>query len=260
MGILFLLSFTLFTQLFDPGATGYTFLKLGVGVRPVAMGNAFTALSDDGNAIFWNPSGLGVVNSYYVSGMAMSHLVYFGYYNLSSAIPLGKFGGIGIGFSYLTGTDIEYSEHGEQGNEFRNSDMLLNVGYGKAIGRKKIVSFGGAVKVVRSQLYRYSAYGVLADFGVILNPFKYIYFGTVIKNLGPPRRFIERWEWPPVNFRQGIAFKFPFWENQFTLSAFSSQQIKRSFQYFSNKNSRFWRQKKRNAGRHRYLNWRNCYF
>ena len=218
MATSFLLIYLALGQILDPGATGYTFLKLGVGVRPVAMGSAFTALSDDGNAIFWNPSGLGIVESYYVSGMAMNHLVYVGYYNLSSAILLGKFGNIGVGLSYLTGSDIEYSERGEEGAEFTNSDMLLNIGYGKAIGRKKVVSFGGAIKVVRSQLYRYSAYGVLGDFGFILRPFRYLYFGSVIKNLGTPRRFIELWEWPPVNFRQGFAFKFPFWDNQFTLS------------------------------------------
>ncbi len=214
-----LLPLFLLNQLFDPGATGYAFLKLGVGVRPVAMGNAFTALSDDANAIFWNPAGLGIVSSYYLSGMAMDHLVYFDYYNLTSAIPLGKNGGIGVGLSYLTATDFEYSERGELGDEFTNSDMLLNLGYGKSFGRKKTVSFGGGLKVVRSQLYENSAYGVLGDFGVILNPFRYFYFGTVLKNLGTPRRFIEKWEWPPTNFRQGFAFEFPLWENQFVLSA-----------------------------------------
>ncbi len=208
----------LVSQLYDPGATGYTFLKLGIGVRPVAMGNAFTAVSDDGNAIFWNPSGLGIVESYYVAGMGMDHVDYIQYYNLTSAIPLGKYGGIGVGISYLFGTDIEYSERGEEGNEFRNSDMLLNVGYGKSIGKKKIVSSGSAVKIVRSQLYTYSAYGVLGDAGIVINPYKYLYFGTVLKNFGTPRRFIDKWEYPPLNFRQGFAFKFPFLENRFTLA------------------------------------------
>ncbi|MGB7055958.1 MAG: hypothetical protein WBE28_11630, partial [bacterium] len=99
-------------QIFDPGATGYTFVKLGVGVRPVAMGNAFTAISDDGNAVFWNPAGLGVVNSYYVAGMLMNHLTYFNYYNLTSAIPVGKSSTVGLGLSYLGASDIEYSERG----------------------------------------------------------------------------------------------------------------------------------------------------
>jgi hypothetical protein len=207
----------LLSQLYDPGATGYTFVKLGIGVRPVAMGNAFTALSDDGNAVFWNPSGLGIVSSYYVSGMGMKHLSYFNYYNLTSAIPLNKFGGLGFGLSYLYATDMEYSELGEEIGEFRNSDMLLNIGYGKAIGRKKTLALGGALKIVRSQLYTYSAYGVLGDVGLIFHPYKYLYLGSVLKNLGSPRRFIEKWEYPPVNFRQGIAFVLPFWENHFAL-------------------------------------------
>lgn len=216
--MIFITSIILFTQIFDPGATGYTFLKLGIGVRPVAMGSAFTALSDDGNAIFWNPAGLGIVEGYYVSGMAMNHLEYFNYYNLTSAIPFGKKqAGLGVGISYLTATDIEYSERGEEIGEFRNSDMLLNIGYGKA-NKYKSFSFGVAVKVVRSQLYTYSSYGVLGDIGIIINPFKYVYLGTVLKNVGTPRRFIERWECPPLNFRQGLAVKVPLGQNQCAVS------------------------------------------
>ncbi len=219
--ILFIASAILFcsAQIWQPGATGYTFVKLGIGVRPVAMGNAFTALSDDGNAVFWNPAGLGVVKSYYVSGMAMSHLSVWQYYNLASSIILGKkAGGLGIGISYLTAKDQECSETGEPGNEFRNSDMLLNVGYGNGIGRKRQLTFGGCGKVVYSKLHNVSAYGILADFGFIIHPLNYIYLGTTIKNLGTPRRFIEKWEYPPVNFRQGFAFKLPFRENHWILS------------------------------------------
>jgi len=209
----------LFSQFWQPGATGYTFLKLGVGVRPVAMGNAFTALSDDGNAVFWNPAGLGIANSYYVSGMAMNHLLFWQYYNLTSTIPLGKkTGGLGIGISYLTAKDIEYDETGKIGDEFRNWDMLLNIGYGNGVGKRRQITFGGCGKLVRSQLCDVSAYGFLGDFGLILSPVKYIYLGSVLKNIGTPRRFIYKWEYPPVNFRQGFAFKLPFRENHWALS------------------------------------------
>ncbi|MGQ9707961.1 MAG: hypothetical protein ACUVUR_03690, partial [bacterium] len=43
---------------FGPSATGFTFMKLGVGARPVAMGQAFTGVADDANALFYNPAGL----------------------------------------------------------------------------------------------------------------------------------------------------------------------------------------------------------
>ncbi|MGQ9465076.1 MAG: PorV/PorQ family protein [bacterium] len=217
----FLISIIAFSagQIWQPGATGYTFLKLGTGVRPVAMGNAFTALSDDGNAVFWNPAGLGVNNSYYVSGMGMSHLGFMQYYNLTSSIFLGKkTGSLGIGISYLTAKDIERDESGTELGEFRNFDMLLNCGYGKGLGKKNQISFGGSAKVVYSRLESVSAYGLLSDFGIILHPMKFIYIGTTIKNLGTPRKFIEKWEYPPVNFRQGIALKIPFSQNHWALS------------------------------------------
>jgi hypothetical protein len=213
------ISLLILAQIFDPGATGYTFIKIGVGVRPVAMGNAYTALSDDGNAVFWNPAGLGIVEDYHVVVMLMNHLTYFNYYNLTSALPVGRNSTVGIGLSYLGASDIEYSERGEELGEFTNSDMLLNLGYGSSLGKRGFISIGGAVKVVRGQLYRYSSYGVLGDLGLIINPVKYVYVGTVLKNLGTRRRYIEKWEYPPVNFRQGLALKVPVQNNQITFSS-----------------------------------------
>jgi len=34
------------------------FLNIGVGAKPVAMGNAFTALANDASAVYWNPAGI----------------------------------------------------------------------------------------------------------------------------------------------------------------------------------------------------------
>src|SRR5438105_3412392 len=46
---------------FNSGARGTTtanFLKLGVGARAVAMGEAYSAVADDATALYWNPAGL----------------------------------------------------------------------------------------------------------------------------------------------------------------------------------------------------------
>ncbi len=213
-----LIALLIASQIFDASATGYTFMKIGVGVRPVAMGNAFSALSDDENAVFWNPAGLGTVNTYQVAGMFMNHLTYLNYYNLTSAIPADVVGTVGIGISYLGSSDTEYSERGDVLGDFTNSDMLLNIGYGRSFGKRSVISVGGALKVVRSQLYSFSSYGVLADAGLLYNPVKYLYLGTVVKNVGTKRRFIDMWEYPPVNVRQGIALKVPVAANQLALS------------------------------------------
>jgi len=33
-------------------------VNLRIGARPLGMGEAFTAIADDANAVFWNPAGL----------------------------------------------------------------------------------------------------------------------------------------------------------------------------------------------------------
>ena len=40
------------------GATGMAFLKVGIGGRAVAMGGAYSAVSGDATAGYWNPAGL----------------------------------------------------------------------------------------------------------------------------------------------------------------------------------------------------------
>ena len=43
--------------------TGAAFLKLGMGARPVGLGGAFTAISNDVNAIAYNPAGIAQLES-----------------------------------------------------------------------------------------------------------------------------------------------------------------------------------------------------
>jgi hypothetical protein len=40
------------------GISTAQFLKIGVGRRASAMGDAFVAISDDASALYWNPAGL----------------------------------------------------------------------------------------------------------------------------------------------------------------------------------------------------------
>ena len=41
----------------DGGVPG-AFLRLGVGARPLGLGNAFVAIAGDASATYWNPAGL----------------------------------------------------------------------------------------------------------------------------------------------------------------------------------------------------------
>src|SRR5206468_1572613 len=57
------------TALAAPGETGFAFLKLGVGARPMALGRAYVALADDPTAIYWNPAGLAAISGTHVTAV-----------------------------------------------------------------------------------------------------------------------------------------------------------------------------------------------
>lgn len=43
--------------------------QLYIGARPIAMGETFVAIADDGNAVYWNPAGLPAIDRYEINTM-----------------------------------------------------------------------------------------------------------------------------------------------------------------------------------------------
>jgi len=64
------------------------FLKVGVGARAMGLGDAFTAVSDDGTAFYWNPAGLSLVRKRELSAM------YSGLFGISE--PLAGYHSVSI--------------------------------------------------------------------------------------------------------------------------------------------------------------------
>ena len=56
------------TEIFEKvGTIGGQFLKIGIGARATAMGDAYTAIADDATAVYWNPAGIARVQGNVVS-------------------------------------------------------------------------------------------------------------------------------------------------------------------------------------------------
>src|SRR5262245_49352629 len=70
------------------GTTGAEILKIGVGARAIAMGEAYTAMADDVSSLYWNPAGLALMQERTASFMYNQMVRDMSYQNAAIGIPL----------------------------------------------------------------------------------------------------------------------------------------------------------------------------
>jgi hypothetical protein len=191
----------------EAGTTSAQFLKLGVGARAVAMGEAFTGLADDVTAIYWNPAGLIHVEDQEVSAMRALWVSDISF-NWIAYARKGNGESLGVALVYLTSGDIaKYDNRGNAVNESYNvSDSAFIVSYARQIGH---LSLGANLKFLNSRLEEELASGVAADVGVTGRLFSNdkINFGVVVQNMGEGLEFMRQRYPLPLNIRSGVSFK-----------------------------------------------------
>ena len=186
------------------GTAGVQFLKIGVGSRAVAMGDAFTAVANDASALYYNPAGLIQLER---PEAALSHIDYpagVAYEFLGLAYPLPKMNSA-VGF-YVSGlwTDEMKETTPERpygtGRTFTASDLAIAGVYVKRLTDKFTV--GGAAKFINETLADESAYGWTADVGTFYETgWKRISIAMLVSNFGGDMKFVSA-EFPmPMNFK-----------------------------------------------------------
>lgn len=89
------------TQVNGAGSTSTNFEKIGMGARATGMGNAFTGVSDDVNAVFWNPAGLGLAKGTQFTLTHGEWLIGVTHEFFAFSQNIGKDGGFGGSVGYL---------------------------------------------------------------------------------------------------------------------------------------------------------------
>jgi len=157
------------------------FLSIGVGSRALGMGGAFTALSDDISAAYWNPAGL---SSIVHPGLILMHASNFsGIVNYDYAgfgMPLSDHNTFAIsiirlGIDDIPITDIpdpernpDYDNRPFVVSYINNSEYALFFSYAKQKGER--FSYGGNVKLLQKGVGDFSAFGLGFDIGFMYNP------------------------------------------------------------------------------------------
>jgi len=197
-------------QIFEKvGTLGGQSLKIGVGARAAAMGDAYTAVSDDATAVYWNPAGIARLSG---QSITLNHaswpaniLFDQGAYVFNIKwIP----GMLGVNVRALTmSRDIVRTTYLPEGTgeTFDAGEWAYGLTYARALTDK--FSAGISVNYVQTGLDDVKGSSTTFDFGTLYDVGVLgAKIGMSIQNVGSDMTFIDEKVKMPVFFRVGGSF------------------------------------------------------
>ena len=194
------------------GTSGAVELKIPVGPRAIAMGQAFTAVADDANAIYWNPAGLNQLGGTELTAQYDVFIETVRYDFFAAATKLGNEAALGIGAKLLsTGTEPEITGvsggvpvtgTGTVGENYMDIDLA------GAYRLSYYFDIGLTAKYISKTLSGTSASTFAADFGVLYHsPIPHLQVGLDLQNMGPGLKFDQVADPLPFTVKLGVAYK-----------------------------------------------------
>ncbi|MBI3012367.1 MAG: PorV/PorQ family protein [Elusimicrobia bacterium] len=191
----------------DAGTRTAQFLKLPVGARAIGMGEAYTAVADDANAIFYNVAGLARLDKKSGEYMFSKYVEETSYHWVGYAMPISEsLGSAGIGFQYFSAGDLDETNlTANKVGTFSPSDLAINLSYAK---KWKEFPLGATLKIINSKI-KESATTVAIDLGAqhmgLMNG--KVDVGFAIQNLGGGLKFESESSKLPLLIKLGSAYK-----------------------------------------------------
>jgi hypothetical protein len=184
---------TLFAQSHQKaGTTTANILEVRLGTRPAAMGGAFIALSDDANAIDYNPAGLGFLHK---NELQFNQNKYFDEVisnNINWVYALTEFhakdvndmGVLAGGFTFVDYGRIQGRDvNGVDTGEFGAKDRVISLAYGKSFNQ--YFSIGITGREFREDIFAIKTRGYSFDTGLLFNRLMDgLSIGLAAKNMG----------------------------------------------------------------------------
>jgi len=179
-------SFALSQGVSKIGTTAAPFLQIGVGSRASALGEAYTAVSQDASAMYWNPS---AIDFYTNNDVSFNYSDWFAGMKFMQAggvlhvDGLGSFGLAVTSFSTPEMVVTTVEEPDGLGTRFDAADLSLGVSYARKLTDR--FSFGASFKYISRRIWHESATAIAMDFGITYQlPLKGMQLGMSILNFG----------------------------------------------------------------------------
>ncbi|MFA7709786.1 MAG: PorV/PorQ family protein [Candidatus Neomarinimicrobiota bacterium] len=169
------------------GTASGQFLQIPVGGKAIAMGGAFTALSDDPTALFWNPGAISrtIKNKMYVS--QTNWLVGSKHQFLAAQLRFTDQDVIGVCFNLLDYGEREEITTVDQpdgtGEFWEASDLAVSIAYARNLTDR--FSIGGSVKYISQKILHVNATTLAVDLGLLFKTqFNGLQIGDSMRNFG----------------------------------------------------------------------------
>jgi hypothetical protein len=148
------------------GTATAQFLKIGVGARATAVGDAFAAVANDASALYWNPAGL---TQFATNEVLFSHANWFmdiRHQFLGLVYHTSEDDAIGVAATVLHMDDMmvttEFAPRGT-GDYFTFRDLAVGLSYSRKLTTQ--FSFGVTVRYIHETMDVLTMHGVLVDLG-----------------------------------------------------------------------------------------------
>lgn len=166
------------------GTSAFSFLKINVGARPVAMGGAFTGLADDISALYYNPAAIATLED---DQYVIEYHNYF--FDMQSGFiglvkKQGYERGMALFVGYLNlGDFVQTDRLGNVTGEFGGSDVVFGATY--AVSYRETYSFGASAKLIYEKVQNFSSTGIALDIAAHYTTNRgRLRMGMMLQNLG----------------------------------------------------------------------------
>jgi hypothetical protein len=193
----------------EAGKSGLAFLKVGVGSRGAALGEAYSTIVDEPAAIYWNPAGLASVRGTHLAFTHSSWLADINHEFVAVTFP-GFRGTLGFGLTMLTipGIELRTKPAAEPIGTFDAQNIAVAMAFGRQW--RSNLAGGFSIKYLYEKQYTFSASGFAIDFGGIWQtPVEPLRVGVSVQNLGTMSALRKEKIKLPALVRLGGAYVLP---------------------------------------------------
>ncbi len=200
------------------GTTGAEFLNTSLGARPGGMGNAFSAIANDVNAVLWNPAGLTLLKEKEAS---------FTYTNLAAVFDIDEASGMYDGFlgyaqplrnDAAFAISLQYQEQGKVAYTTEDPEVIaeynLGANYAAILSYAKrlssSLSYGVNFKFIQTRLWEIVGRAYAVDLGGLYqSPSEKLNLALSLQNTGTKLQMedLEQADPLPQNLKLGISYK-----------------------------------------------------